>query len=199
MTVVERIAENAVCFSASRISIFSAFHCFTSNSIKDITFLTKQNTWDGCSPCFWTLCKPKQINLEIVVSWSTSLLRNEQNKSTTQQFFNNSRVRHQTSESIHWQVWMLYINPCVNARCSQTRCCWTEQLFITNNHPVDVSVYLIERTPDINRAVLNDLVHDFRDRLGEVRVGKLGSETNTEDVLTLCMYDEVRLFKYNKI
>lgn len=38
-----------------------------------------------------------------------------------------------------------------------------------------MSAYLIERTPDVNRAVLNDLVHNFRDRLGEVRVGKLGS------------------------
>lgn len=49
-----------------------------------------------------------------------------------------------------------------------------------------MSAYLIERTPDINRAVLNDLVHNFRDRLGEVRVGKLGSETNRRRV-TLCM------------
>lgn len=37
-----------------------------------------------------------------------------------------------------------------------------------------VSTHLVERTPDIDGAVLNDFIHHFRDGLGEVRVGKLG-------------------------
>lgn len=36
------------------------------------------------------------------------------------------------------------------------------------------STHLVERTSDINGAVLNDFIHHFRDGLGEVRVGKLG-------------------------
>lgn len=33
--------------------------------------------------------------------------------------------------------------------------------------------YLVERSSDIDRAVLDDLIHHFRDGLGKVRVGKL--------------------------
>lgn len=38
---------------------------------------------------------------------------------------------------------------------------------------VTVSAHLVERTPDIDGTVLNDLVHHFGDGLGEVGVGKL--------------------------
>lgn len=43
----------------------------------------------------------------------------------------------------------------------------------TNKKRVWMKTDLIERTSDINRAILNDLVHNLRDGLGEVRVGKL--------------------------
>lgn len=36
------------------------------------------------------------------------------------------------------------------------------------------AAHLVERTPDVNGAVLDDLVHHLRDGLGEVRVGELG-------------------------
>lgn len=43
--------------------------------------------------------------------------------------------------------------------------------------------HLVERTPDVNGAVLDDLIHHFRDGLGEVRVGKLGLSEDKDDVL----------------
>lgn len=43
-----------------------------------------------------------------------------------------------------------------------------------------VSAHLIERTPDIDGAVLDDLVHHLGDGLGEVRVGKLGGRNKVD-------------------
>lgn len=57
------------------------------------------------------------------------------------------------------------------------------QLLFNTASTLILSAHLIERTPDIDGAVLDDFVHDFRDRLGEVRVGKLGSKAKKEDVL----------------
>ena len=39
-----------------------------------------------------------------------------------------------------------------------------------------IALYLVQRSPDINGAVLYDCVHDFRNGCGKVRVGKLGME-----------------------
>lgn len=43
-----------------------------------------------------------------------------------------------------------------------------------------VSAHLIERTPNIDGAVLDDLVHHLGDGLGEVRVGKLGGRNKAD-------------------
>lgn len=39
--------------------------------------------------------------------------------------------------------------------------------------PSILSAHLVQRTPDVDGAVLDDFVHDLRDGLGEVGVGKL--------------------------
>lgn len=46
-----------------------------------------------------------------------------------------------------------------------------------------VWTHLVERTPDVNGAVLNDFINHFRDGLGEVRVGKLGLSGDEDDAL----------------
>lgn len=62
-----------------------------------------------------------------------------------------------------------------------------QQAFFTNNNPFMVKAHLIKRTPDVDGAVLNDFVDHFRDGLGEVRVGKLGRQRDTDDVMLCCV------------
>lgn len=47
---------------------------------------------------------------------------------------------------------------------------------------VTMSAHLVERTPDIDGTVLNDLVHHFGDGLGEVGVGKLMKKKKNQSV-----------------